>query len=101
MDIASIGPPVASLVNRNSGKHSDELKKAAESFEALFVGQLLKSARESASVGGLGDEDNAGGTMMEMAEEHLAQQIAQGGGCGFAKTILAQLSSPAVRPSRE
>ena len=68
------------------------MKEAAEAFEALFVGQLLKSAREARGSEGSGEDDNSCNSLMELADEHMAQQISRSGGCGLAKAILAQLS---------
>jgi flagellar protein FlgJ len=76
------------------------IKDAAEAFEALFIGQLLKSAREARSSGGLDDSDNSGSPMMELADEHLSQQIAKGGGCGFAKAIMTQLDQSATAQNK-
>lgn len=69
------------------------IEGAAASFEALFIGNLLKSVRE-ASQGSLGGEgDRAGSTMMDVAEEYLANDIAKGGGLGLAKLVASQFAS--------
>lgn len=71
------------------------LREAAESFEALFIGQMLKIARESGEGGGLGESDQAGATMMEVAEEHFAREMTKNGGIGFARLIMTQLGRAA------
>jgi flagellar protein FlgJ len=64
------------------------VRQAAQQFEALMISQLLKTARESGDGGWLGtDEDDAGAPMLEMAEEHLAQMLASSGGLGLANII--------------
>ncbi|MCC6389691.1 MAG: hypothetical protein IT167_03730 [Bryobacterales bacterium] len=69
------------------------IEGAAASFEALFIGNLLKSVRE-ASQGALGGEgDQAGSTMMDVAEEYLANDIAKGGGLGLAKLVAGQFAA--------
>jgi flagellar protein FlgJ len=75
------------------GKDSPEkTKKAAEQFEALLIGQMLKSAREAGSNGGLGTgEDNAGHTGMEMAEQQFASLLASKGGLGLSRFITLNL----------
>lgn len=75
------------------------IKEAAEAFEALFIGQLLKSARETGSSGGLDDGDSSGNPMMELADENLAQQISKGGGCGLAKAIVQQMDQSSATVS--
>ncbi|HWR49644.1 MAG TPA: hypothetical protein VN428_00955 [Bryobacteraceae bacterium] len=74
----------------NSGNDSDptKIREAAEQFEAVLIGQLLRSMRASESGGWLGTgEDAAGGSMMEIAEEHLAGVMAAQGGIGLANLV--------------
>jgi Rod binding domain-containing protein len=53
------------------------VRDAAAQFESLLIAQLLKGMRESGEGGWLGTgEDQAGATMMEVAEEHLAPVLA-------------------------
>lgn len=64
------------------------LGEAADAFEALFLGNLLKTAREASQSL---DADQANSTMMEYAEEFLSQQIARSGGFGLGKLIMKQM----------
>src|SRR5436190_21163172 len=68
------------------------VRDAACQFESLLIGQLLKSARESSS-GWLsdGEEDQAGATATEMAEEQFAKALASQGGLGLARMVTAGL----------
>ncbi len=51
--------------------------------------------RESGEGGWLGTgEDQAGATMMEVAEEHLAQVLASQGGLGLANLVVEGLDRP-------
>ena len=83
-----------------SGPRSDpsrpkatDIHDAAQQFEALLLGELLK-ATHSESSGWLGDsEDAAGQQAIALAEEHLAKALASQGGLGLAKRIEEQLSS--------
>jgi flagellar protein FlgJ len=76
-------------------KESPEtIKKAAEQFEALLIGQILKSAREGGSSGWLGTgEDEAGQTGVDMAEQQFASVLATQGGLGLSKFITSSLAS--------
>lgn len=67
------------------------VESAAQAFEAMFLGQLLRMAREAGERTQLGEGDAGSSTMMEVAEEHLAAEIARSGGLGFAKTIAEQV----------
>jgi len=68
---------------------SSKVAKAAKDFEALMVGQVLKIARESSDGGwlGTGNEDQAGGLAMDIAEQQFAQALAAGGGLGISKLV--------------
>ena len=49
------------------------LKDAAEKFEALMIAQMLKSARQSDSGGWSGETDQTTSSIMDMAEQQLAE----------------------------
>jgi Rod binding domain-containing protein len=80
----------------------EAITKAATQFEALLIGEVLKSAREADGSGWMGtDEDEAGSTLMEVSEQQISQALASGGGLGLAKMISAGLSSSAHRASQK
>ena len=74
------------------------VRDAACQFESLLIGQLMKSVRESSS-GWLsdGDEDQAGSTATDMAEEQFAKAIAAQGGLGLARLVVAGLEKGSGR----
>lgn len=94
----NIAPLTGLNVNAASqaGELPRNLQQAAESFEALFLGNLLKSARDARDGAALGESDQASGSMMDMAEEFLAQEIAKGGGCGMASMVMKQMEQRAT-----
>ena len=82
---------------------SPQLVKAANAFEANFLGELLKPMREDPlfgngsglggdSLGSDGPSSGSMGTIGSLASEALAQAIARQGGLGIAKMVLAQLA---------
>jgi len=74
----------------------ERTREAAKQFEAILVEHLLKTARE-ASQAEREEEKMAGSlTYLEMAEQHLARALAERGGLGIAKMILADIQKPAV-----
>jgi Rod binding domain-containing protein len=74
-----------------------KLKKSAGEFEALLIGQMLKSARESGSGWfGTGD-DEASSTTAGYAEEQFAQTIASQGGLGIATMLVKGLAADQQR----
>jgi flagellar protein FlgJ len=78
-----------------------KIKDAAQQFEALLIGQILSSARESGG-GWLGEQDSSSDCATEFAEQHLATVIAQQGGFGLGAIIgkgLESESKPASLPA--
>lgn len=68
-----------------------KVKDAAKQFEALLVGQILRSVRES-SGGWLGSGgDTASDCATELAEQQFARVLAEQGGLGLAAMISAGL----------
>ena len=69
-----------------------KIADAAKQFEALMLGQILKTARESSEGGWLGTgDDQAGSLAVEMAEQQFAQAMSARGGLGIAKLVTAGL----------
>ncbi len=79
----------------NPAQEPRKIKDAARQFEGVLIAQLLRSAREPAC------EDEAGATMLEIGQEHLAQAIAAQGGLGLANLIVQGLTSPQSRGDAE
>jgi flagellar protein FlgJ len=68
------------------------LAEAAAQFEALLLGQLLRAMHDPASAGWMGTgDDQAGATMLEVAQEHLARVLAAQGGFGLARMVVQGL----------
>jgi len=90
MDISQLQlSPVLTSDNGNTkdAKHS-KIANAAGQFEALLIGEMLKSVREASDEGWLGGgSDSSAESAFGIAESQLAQTIAQKGGFGLAKTI--------------
>ena len=102
---ANSAPSAAAPTSESNARPaaSPQLLKAANSFEANFLGELLKPMREDPLFGsgsGLGGDslgsEGAGsgsmGTIGSLASEALAQAIVKQGGLGIAKMVLAQLA---------
>lgn len=76
---------------------SDPAKKtkdAAQQFEALMIGQLLKSARAEGESGnwlGAGESDEAGQSAVDFAEQQMATVMAKNGGIGLTNFIVQGL----------
>lgn len=94
MNIGSAGKAAASPDGEAAARK--ELRAAAEGFEALFLNQLMKSAR----AGGFGD-DLTGGSAVRSAQDMFDTQVSQlsssSSNLGIADAIERQLSPIAFR----
>lgn len=96
-------PPIDTFAVSSPAKSDDPAKArdAARQFEALLIGQILHSARESGS-GWLGDsEDEAGSCATDYAEQQMAAAMAQAGGLGLVHLIEQGLGRKAVTPPQK
>lgn len=71
-----VGRATASLPDQSP--QADRAKVAAQDFEALLIAQMLRSARE---------DEGSSGTIMEYAEQQVAQMISASGGLGLATLV--------------
>ncbi len=94
--VAGAMPAAPSLAAKDT---PEKIRKAASDFEALLIAQMLKSTREAGG-GMTGDEeeqDETNSTMLELGEQQLAQVLANGGGLGIAKMVIAGMTNHANR----
>ena len=94
MTIPDLAPASAALAALPQAKPKDAAG-AAKQFEALLIGQMLRSAREAAS----DEQDSTSSAMIEVSEQQLAQLLANHGGLGLAKLIVKGLQEPAGAPN--
>jgi Rod binding domain-containing protein len=81
-------PDITPVTSAATGAKPSRAAAAAGQFEALLIGQMLKSERESNEDGWMGGGgDSAAESAYGMAENQFAQAIASRGGFGLAKTI--------------
>jgi len=81
-------PDITALPSAATAAKPSKAAAAAGQFEALLIGQMLKSERESNEDGWMGGGgDSAAESAYGMAENQFAQAIASRGGFGLAKTI--------------
>lgn len=78
--------------SRRPADDPQHVAHAAQQFEALLIAQLLKSMHSSGSASWLGTgEDSSAGSVMELAEEQLAESLAHAGGLGLASLVVSGL----------
>jgi peptidoglycan hydrolase FlgJ len=85
-------PAVPKSASAAQGDSPAKIHDAAQQFEALLLGQILESARQSGGWLGSGD-DSASGCATSFAEQQLAAMMARQGGFGLSKLIEQGLKS--------
>jgi len=86
--------PINSLASERFGSSenkSENLNAVAEQFEAIFVEQFLKAARQSTLADGLFNNQETE-TYREMLDKEYAKQIANNTALGIASAIQQQFS---------
>jgi Rod binding domain-containing protein len=78
---------------------ASKIQHAASEFEALLIQQMLRSSREAVSSDSAGDDDsgNPNSSLLDLGEQQFAQSLANSGGLGIAKMVVAGLSKNANR----
>src|SRR5262245_13181680 len=71
------------------------LAEASVQFEALFIGLMLKSAREASFGGGIFDNQQTQ-QYLELMDQQVALELARNGGFGFGKLLTDQIGSHAA-----
>jgi Rod binding domain-containing protein len=93
MKIESAGATPAFLGSGAAPKPPVDTRQTATDFEALLIGQMLKSARADCQ-GWFGTgEDTSSASLIEMAEEQIAKVLAQSGGLGLHSIIEKPLAN--------
>ena len=73
-------------------KDSQDLKNVAEQFEAIFVHQMLKQARQSKLAEGIFNSE-AQDTFNNMLDQEYAQILSKKNNFGIAEGLIRQFSS--------
>ena len=76
-------------VSKGADAPLDQQKKVAQQFEALFIQQMLKQARQGATTSGVFDSQQTR-LAQSMGDEQMSLQLANPG-IGLAKALLAQI----------
>ena len=94
MDVLSILPRAVDFPSNPSppgaGRKPDDparIRDAAQQFEALLLGQMLRSVRESGANWLSTGDESSGDCATDFAEQQFAAAMAQHGGLGLATLI--------------
>ncbi len=78
------------LRHRAAREEPGALAEAAVQFEALFIGLMLKTARDASLSGGIFDGQESR-QYLELMDQQVALELAKSGGFGLGKMIVEQL----------
>ena len=73
------------------GKDPEQLKKAAEQFETIFLQQMFKEMRNTIPDEGLIPRSSAEDMYTQMQDAEAAKVMAERGGIGLAEMMLQEL----------
>jgi len=87
MDVSLTSPLTLDSAGSSGIPNSQKIRDAAKDFESLLLTQMLKTMREaSGNQGWLGTgDDQSSSSIMELAEQQVAQALAASGGLGLAR----------------
>jgi flagellar protein FlgJ len=86
--------PAGPIASARTADDPAKVKDAAKQFEALLIGQMMKSMHDSDG-GWLGTgDDESSSSAMEYGQEIFAQSMAQNGGLGLANVVAKGLLKP-------
>ncbi len=91
--ISSTGAVATSTASSASSTERARLHQAAQAFEAIFVRQMLSTARQSNFGNTLWSDDKGQDTFSAMRDERFADLTAQSGTLGLAKQVERDLSA--------
>ena len=86
MTVSSVVLPAGAATTTNADT-PEKVRDAAQQFEALLIGQILRSARQDGSGWFSDGEDPSGEVATDYAEQQFATVLAQRGGLGLADMI--------------
>src|SRR3954471_11497182 len=84
------------LSDKGPKSEANKVAGAARDFEALLLGQILKSVHEGGGWLGSGDDD-ASSAAVGLGEEQLARTMAKTGGLGLSRLIETGLRNESAR----
>jgi len=85
------GLDVTGALGSHKTDSPEKIKDAASQFEALLIGQILKTAHEDSDGGWGGDSDPAAASAMDFANDYFARAMASKGGLGLTNMIVKGL----------
>jgi Rod binding domain-containing protein len=80
--------PATAVLDAAPPSRPKNAESAAKEFEAVLIGQMMRSVREAAEDE---DGDSTSEPMIDLADQQFSRMLAGNGGLGLAKTITTGL----------
>jgi len=87
----------AAILSTSPQPKPTKVDDAAKQFEALLIGQMLRSAREASESD---DDDTGKATMLDVADQQFSQLLANSGGMGLARMVVSGLTEESTASYR-
>jgi peptidoglycan hydrolase FlgJ len=84
-------PSTTALLPTMTQTKPTKIEDAAKQFEALLIGQMLRSVRDAAADDNP-DADVIGQPMLDVADQQFAKLLAHNGGMGLARVVVSGLT---------
>ncbi|MDA8138550.1 MAG: rod-binding protein [Desulfobacteraceae bacterium] len=94
--IVKVSPPIGAMGKAALGAkkpNTEQLLKACQDFEAIFVQQMMQQMRQTVPQNGLFSGGRAEEIYTSMMDDELSKTFAQGRGLGLSEMLYRQLSS--------
>ena len=90
---------ISGILSTGAQDSPRNIRDAASQFEALLIGQVLKTVHEGDGEGWMGTgEDRSGDSAMQLADDYFARALAARGGLGLARMVADGLERRAASP---
>lgn len=87
---------VSEISHEKDNVKDEKLKKAAQDFEAFFIGAMFKSMRQTVPDSGLVKKGQGEEIYREMLDAEVATQLSRGKGLGLAELMYSQLKEKEI-----
>lgn len=93
--------PSAGMTDAAVADDPEKVKQAAREFEAIWLEQMLHSARPSDESSLSGQADSTRDMVLDMADQQVARMLAAQGGLGLAAMVQSGLKKPVKTTASE
>ncbi len=98
-DPVALQPDIRPVDDPASPRYRQELRRATEEFESLFLAQLFRAMRETVPEGGVFDDGFERQTYQQMLDGEFSRTIAHARGLGLADMLYREFTAARPEPA--